>query len=79
MLAVVMLAGLLSGNFWVYPDTMAKGWDATLAHLPYHHLRQKMRQYINRNHIPVDRTVHMPNTSRIDNINNTGSAGISAG
>ncbi len=69
VLAVVMLAGMLSGNFWVYPDTVAKGWDATLAHLPYHHLRQKMRQYIDQNHIPVVRTgSHIPNTARIDYI-----------
>lgn len=43
---IVMLAGLFSGNFWVYPDKVAKGWDATLAYLPYHPLRDKMMLYL---------------------------------
>ena len=34
--------GLITGHLWVYPDTIAKGWDATLAHLPYHSLRAEM-------------------------------------
>lgn len=38
---VLSLIGLLSGNLWVYPDPVAKGWDATLAHLPYYELRKK--------------------------------------
>ncbi|MBP1668420.1 MAG: hypothetical protein H6Q21_786 [Bacteroidetes bacterium] len=42
----IMLAGLVSGNFWIYPDTIAKGWDATLAHIPYYGLREKMVSYI---------------------------------
>ena len=42
----IMLIGLLSGNFWTYPDTIAKGWDATLAHIPYYGLRNKMLDYI---------------------------------
>jgi hypothetical protein len=62
-LAVLVLTALLSGNFWVYPDTIAKGWDATLAHLPYHHLRKKMIDYMDDNRIPVALTgSHIPNT-----------------
>ena len=37
----------LSGNFWVYPKKIAKGWDASLAHLPYHSLMTEMKTYIN--------------------------------
>lgn len=39
---VALLVGLclVSGHAWVYPDHIAKGWDATLAHLPYHGLRK---------------------------------------
>ena len=40
MLAVLVLA-LVTGHFWVYPDAIAKGWDASLAHLPYHGLKEK--------------------------------------
>ena len=32
---------LLSGHFWIYPEPIAKGWDATLAHLPYFQLKQQ--------------------------------------
>jgi len=45
-LYTIMLAGLLSGSFWTYPDTIAKGWDATLGHIPYYGLRDKMLAYI---------------------------------
>jgi hypothetical protein len=54
-LFAVVLAGLISGNFWVYPGKIANGWDATLAHLPYHYLRQKMIRYIDENRIPFDK------------------------
>ncbi len=41
-----VIIALFSGNFWVYPQPIATGWDSTLAHLPYYDLRQKMMQYI---------------------------------
>jgi hypothetical protein len=46
ILFALLLAGLLTGNFWVYPDRIAKGWDSTLAYLPYHPLREKMMDYM---------------------------------
>jgi hypothetical protein len=59
-----MLAGLISGSFWVYPGRIANGWDATLAHLPYHHLREKMICYLEEQHIPFERTgTGVPNTA----------------
>jgi hypothetical protein len=68
-MAILIMAGLLSGNFWVYPDHIAKGWDASLAHLPFHHLRHEMMHYIDRHHIPVSETgSRTPNTSTIDYI-----------
>ncbi len=33
--------GLLSGHFLVYPDQIAQGWDASLAHWSYFHLEEK--------------------------------------
>lgn len=51
----VLLAGLLSGNFWVYPEKIAQGWDATLAHLPYYKLKEQLLQYLNENDIPLDK------------------------
>ncbi len=50
----VAFTGLLTGNFWIYPDKIAQGWDATLAHLPYYELRAKMLDYIQSEHIPLD-------------------------
>ncbi|MBL7816412.1 MAG: hypothetical protein JNL70_15435 [Saprospiraceae bacterium] len=44
--SIILVLGLGSGNFWVYPQPIATGWDSTLAHLPYYHLRNSMIQYI---------------------------------
>lgn len=51
---VVVLIGLMTGNFWVYPEKIAQGWDASLAHLPYFGLKQKMDVYLKENAIPYD-------------------------
>lgn len=65
----LLLAGLLSGNFWVYPDRVAKGWDSTLAYLPYFHLRKKMMNYMERENIKIEETgTAFPNTGKIDRI-----------
>lgn len=52
---IIVSVGLLSGNFWVYPDKIAKGWDATLAHLPYYQLRYKMLTYISARQIGFEK------------------------
>ena len=36
----------ITGNFWIYPDKIAKSWDCTLAHLPYYNLRNQCFKYI---------------------------------
>jgi hypothetical protein len=72
-MAALIMAGLLSGNFWVYPDKIAKGWDSSLAHLPYHHLRHEMMAYIGQHNIPVSETgSRTPNTAIIDHIDLNG-------
>ena len=53
---ILMLAGLLSGNFWIYPDSIAKGWDSTLAYLPYHPLRKQMMEYMQLKGIKMSET-----------------------
>ena len=45
----ILILGLISGSFWVYPKSVAQGWDSTLAHLPYYSLRQSMVNYMNKN------------------------------
>lgn len=43
----VVLAGmLLLGNCWTYPRGVSMDWDSTLAHLPYHHLRQQAQTWL---------------------------------
>lgn len=49
---MILLISMVSGYFWIYPDKIAKGWDSTIAHLPYHHVRKQMIAYIEKEHIP---------------------------
>jgi hypothetical protein len=51
IVAFIALLGLASGNFWVYPQPISTGWDATLAHLPYYKLRREMLQFIDNQQI----------------------------
>jgi hypothetical protein len=65
-LYIIMLTGLISGSFWTYPDTVAKGWDATLAHIPYYGLRKKMLSYIDDHKIPFsDIGTEVPNAYKL--------------
>jgi hypothetical protein len=50
--AILMLS-LITGHFWVYPQPIATGWDATLAHLPYYSMRQEILQYLENQHIDI--------------------------
>lgn len=47
-------AGLLTGNLWIYPETVSQGWDSTLAHLPYYGLRKKLIHYLDEQKIPLE-------------------------
>jgi hypothetical protein len=48
------LIGLISGHFWIYPPYIAQSWDTTLAHWPHYALRQKMIDYLDQKHIPLN-------------------------
>lgn len=43
---LIAFIGLFSGNLWIYPKNVAQGWDSTLAHIPYHHVRSEMMNYL---------------------------------
>jgi hypothetical protein len=48
-----VVAGLyISGYFWIYPENISQGWDATPAHWPYYEVRTKMLTYIKNESIP---------------------------
>lgn len=49
----IVLAGLLSGNFWIYPEKIAMGWDSTLAHLPWYKLQKQMNHRIEQMNLPL--------------------------
>ncbi len=53
--AALVMLGLASGNFWRYPHGIAVGWDATLAHRPYHTLRSEAMDFIEKKGIPLER------------------------
>ncbi|MCS7035120.1 MAG: hypothetical protein RMJ33_10190 [Saprospiraceae bacterium] len=55
-LAAAVALGLASGNLWLYPHGIAMGWDATLAHRPYHALRTEALRFMEENAIPIERT-----------------------
>ncbi len=60
----IIIIGMVSGNFWIYPDKIAKGWDATIAHIPYYKLRKKMIHYIENKGISFnDVGSEVPNTA----------------
>jgi len=50
-----LFVGLITGNLWIYPPTIAQGWDSTLAHIPYYNLQNKMLNYIKKEKIPLEK------------------------
>lgn len=62
----LVFAGLILGNFWIYPEKIAQGWDSSLAQLNYFGLRKKMITYMNQNNIKIEETTSsFPNTAQI--------------
>jgi len=48
---VLVLALQITGNFWIYPEKIAKPWDSTLGHISYYALRKECFSYIDDNKI----------------------------
>ncbi len=53
LLYSLVAIGIITGNFWIYSDKIAMGWDSTLAHLPYYELRIEMIEYIDEQNIDL--------------------------
>lgn len=63
----LLFLGLISGNLWIYPKKISQGWDATLAHIPYHSLRLKAIEYLNTQNIKIEEVASFfPNCATID-------------
>ena len=54
-LFVLLIAFQITGNLWVYPDTVAKGWDASLAFISFPRPLKEMRQYLHQRRIPFSK------------------------
>ncbi|MCD4792088.1 MAG: hypothetical protein K8R54_02555 [Bacteroidales bacterium] len=66
----LVLTGMLSGNFWIYPENISQGWDSTLAHLHYYKLRNEMLNYMNMNKTDIKKTVSsFPNLANLKYLN----------
>jgi hypothetical protein len=66
-LLVLWVVVLITGNFWIYPDKIAQGWDATLAHLPYYELQKQAIDYLDNNNIELDKVeTFFPSHGTID-------------
>jgi hypothetical protein len=52
---ILVILGQLTGHLWIYPDTIAQGWDASLAHKPYFEARAAGLDYLQKNAIPLPR------------------------
>jgi hypothetical protein len=69
LLYVALLLGLISGNLWIYPERISQGWDASLAHIPYHSLRKKAIDSLKVMNIDVSEIASFfPNYNKIDEI-----------
>jgi hypothetical protein len=65
----LLFIGLITGNLWVYPDKVSQGWDATLAHVPYHSMRIQALQYLDQEEIPFEQVgTFFPNYNTQDQI-----------
>ncbi len=64
------MIGLLSGNLWIDPEKISQGWNATLAHIPYHDLRTEAIQYLEKEKINIEEVgTFFPNYNSLDQIN----------
>jgi len=50
--ASLVVIAFVTGHFWIYPSTIAQGWDSSLAYLNYFPQEKKMFQYLEENEIP---------------------------
>lgn len=67
------IISIVGGNFWIYPDKIAQGWDSTLAYLPYNDLRKDALKYLDSENINFDNVQsYFPNTTTIDDIDLNG-------
>jgi len=66
LIVFLLIIGLLSGTFWIYPAKKAQAWDASLVHLPYYSLKKDVMSYFEERHIDFSTVgFGFPNTAEI--------------
>lgn len=69
LLYMSLFIGLISGNLWIYPEKISQGWDASLAHVPYHSLRNEAIDSLEIMNIDISKIASFfPNYNKIDEI-----------
>ncbi len=53
-LVILITLIVSSGNFWVYPEKIAQGWDATMAHYPFYGLEEDYSVFIAKQGVEVN-------------------------
>ncbi len=70
---LLLFTGLITGNLWIYPEKISQGWDATLAHVPYHTLRRDAIAFLEAKKIDFKQVgTFFPNVNTIDEIDLSG-------
>ena len=41
IMSLIVAVALITGNLWIYPESIAKAWDGTLAHMPFYKAREE--------------------------------------
>lgn len=49
-----IIISFITGHFWIYPSTIAQGWDSSLAYLKYFKLRDNIELFIENNNLNKD-------------------------
>ncbi len=52
---VFVFIAFLTGHLWIYPSTIAQGWDSSLAYLNYFKQEDRMLQYLEKKKIDTSR------------------------
>jgi len=64
-IVTLIVLAFLTGHFWIYPATIAQGWDSSLAYLNYFSEEQKMLTYISEENISNNEIgTHLPLNSK---------------
>jgi hypothetical protein len=66
LFSTMIMLSLITGHFWIYPQNISQGWDASLAHRPYFDLWSHAMDYLEQHNIDINQIgSSFPNANRI--------------